>query len=90
MEERISGTQSGFRNGLGIRETSFGIKVLVQKCREVNIIVYVCSVDFEIALNNVRNDKMLAILEKSKIDDENLRIIYNLYWLQIRLKQQFS
>lgn len=93
LEENIDETQFWFRNGLGIREALFCIQVLVQSCRGVNNNVYLYSIDFEKAFDNVCHDKMLEILDSSGTDDKDLRIISNLYsgqTAEIVLEQHFS
>lgn len=73
-------------------EALFGIQELAQRCRFVKDTVYLCSIDFEKAFDDVGPDRMLEILESPGIDDKNLRIVYDIYWLQIakiRVEQQF-
>lgn len=42
LEENISNTQFGFRNGFGTREALFAYNVIVQRCLDVNQDAYAC------------------------------------------------
>lgn len=82
LEQHISATQFGFRNGLGTREALFSIQVLIQRCRDVEVDVFLCFIDFEKAFDRVQHDKMIEILKSTGIDDKDLRFVANLYWQQ--------
>lgn len=81
-EEYIGDSQLGFRNGFGTREAMFGIQVLIQRCRDVNVDVFACFVDYEKAFDTVQHDKLIRILSQLGLDGRDLRIIGNLYWNQ--------
>lgn len=81
-EAVISESQFGFRNGLGTREALFSLQILVERCRDVNVDVYLCFVDYEKAFDRVQHEKLLEILTKIGLDDKDVRIIMNLYWNQ--------
>ena len=82
LEEEISSTQFGFREGLGTREALFGINVLFQRCLDINQEVYACYIDFEKAFDKVKHDKLHQLLVSKNIDSDDVRIISNLYWDQ--------
>jgi Reverse transcriptase (RNA-dependent DNA polymerase) len=93
LEEGISETQFGFRNGLGTREALFGIQVLIQRARDVNKDVYTCFIGFEKAFDKVRHQKLLETLGNTGIDSKDVRLIRNLYEEQqatVRLGQDTS
>ena len=52
-EKRMGSTQFGFKSGFGTREALFGIRVLTQRCQDVNLDVYSCFVDYEKAFDTV-------------------------------------
>lgn len=81
-EESLGNTQFGFRNGFGTREAMFGFQVLVQRCRDVNVDVYACFIDYQKAFDTVQHDKLIDILREVGLDECDIRIIANLYWDQ--------
>lgn len=81
-EEQLSETQFGFRNALGTREALFAVQVMFQRCRDVNVDIYACFIDYHKAFDRVKHDKLINVLEKIGIDDKDLQIIINLYWNQ--------
>ena len=92
-EENIGRSQFGFKNGFGTREALFSIQVLIQRCRDVNVDVYACFVDYEKAFDTVQHDKLITILQEIGLDGRDIRLIANLYWNQtadIRINNQTS
>ncbi|KAL1446457.1 hypothetical protein WDU94_005636 [Cyamophila willieti] len=82
LEDNISSTQFGFRNGFGTREALLCLNVLVQKARDLKKNVYLCFIDFEKAFDRVSHVKLLETLKETTLDDKDIRIIGNLYWQQ--------
>jgi hypothetical protein len=81
-EFQMSDTQFGFRNGLGTREALFALNVLTQRCRDMNVDVYACFIDYRKAFDCVNHQKMIEILRTTGVDEQDLRIISELYWHQ--------
>ena len=81
-EREIDPVQFGFRNGLGTREALFSLNVLTQRCRDMNVDVYACFVDYRKAFDCVSHRKMAEILKNTGVDAEDLCIITNIYWHQ--------
>lgn len=94
LENDISTTQFGFKQGLGTRETSYGINtLLIQRCLDVNRSIFACFIDFTKTFYNVQHDKLIKILKDKNIDSRDTRIISNLYWNQttkIKVEVEFS
>lgn len=82
LEEGISNSQFGFRNGFGTREALFAFNTLIQRNLEMNKAVFVCFVDYEKAFDKVQHGKMMEILRSKNIDRNDANIIENLYWNQ--------
>lgn len=81
-EFEIGSTQFGFRNGVGTREAVFSLNVLTQRCRDMNVDVYACFIDYQRAFDCVSHEKLIRILRRTGIDEGDLRIITRLYWNQ--------
>jgi len=75
----MSKVQFGFRSGIGTREALFSIQVLKQRARAVNWDFYACFIDFEKAFDRVQHHKLFQILMESGIDNNDLRLITNMY-----------
>lgn len=63
-EERMGNTQFGFRNGFGTREALFSMQVLTQRCRDMNVDVFACFIDYEKAFDMVQHDRLIKILSQ--------------------------
>lgn len=74
----ICDTQLCFRNGLGVRETLFGVSVLVQICLAVTQEIYVCFIDFEKASYKVERDKLVETFKAKYIANRDIGIVLNL------------
>lgn len=92
-ESQMGSTQFGFRGGVGTREALFSINVLLQRCRDMNVDVHACFIDYRKAFDTVRHGKMVEILKKIGIDKRDVRIIVELYWSQtaeVRVENKLS
>lgn len=58
-KEQILDNQFGFINAVGTREALFGVRVLIQRCRDVNCGVYACSIDYEKAFDRDQHQNMI-------------------------------
>lgn len=56
--------------------------MIVQRALAVNRTIYVCFVDYEKAFDRVQHGKMIKALRKYSVDQEDIRLIRNLYWQQ--------
>ena len=72
-EKNIGRSQFGFKHGFGTREALFSIQVLIQRCRDVNVDVYVCFVDYEKAFDTVQHDKLITILQEIGLDGQDIQ-----------------
>lgn len=81
-EYQLDETQFGFRNGYGTREALFSLNVLTKRCRDMNVNVFACFINYKNAFDCVKHYKMIEILKATGIDREEIRIISNLYWQQ--------
>lgn len=92
-EYQLDETQFGFRSGLGTREALFGLNVLTQRCRDMNVNVIACFIDYRKAFDCINHQKLIEILKTTGIDREEIRLITNLYWEQnavVRIEGTYS
>lgn len=82
LEQDISDTQFGFRNGLGTREALFALNVMSQRCLDMNQDMYLCFIDYTKAFDKVRHDQLLKLLKEKNLDSRDINIISNLYYNQ--------
>ena len=68
---------------MGTREALFAVRTMVQRCRDMNVDVYACAIDYRKAFDCVRHEKLMEILKEVPVDRNDLRIIRHLYWNQI-------
>ena len=82
LDNEISDSQSGFRNGIGTREGIFNIRTIIDKMLAVRRKIYACFIDYEKAFDRVFHAVLMEILSGVNIDSKDRRIIQNLYWKQ--------
>lgn len=82
-DNQVDKTQFGFRNGFGTREALFSLNVLTQRCRDMNVNVFACFIDYRKAFDCVKHHKMIEILKETGVDQQEIKIISNLYWHQV-------
>ena len=58
VEEEVSATQAGFMRKSGTRDQIFNLKLIIQKCREFNVDLYVCFIDYSKAFDCVSHSKL--------------------------------
>ena len=81
-ENQVDEMQFGFRSSMGTREAIFAVRVLTQRCRDMNQDVYACFIDYRKAFDTVDHGKMMQTLKNTGVDYGVIRIIRNLYWGQ--------
>ena len=93
IESEIDDCQSGFRPGKGTREGIFNLKKIMERCMEEQKDVFVCFIDYEKAFGRVYHSKIMQCMETIDIDENDKRLIGNLYWNQqpaVRLESGIS
>ena len=93
IESEIDDCQSGFRPGKGTREGIFNLRTIVERCMEEQKDVFVCFIDYEKAFDSIYNSKIMQCMETIDIDENDKRLIGNLYWNQqaaVRLESGIS
>ena len=54
LEEVVSNRQAGFRTGIGTRDHILNIRILIQKCQEMNKNLHICFIDYSKAIDCVK------------------------------------
>ncbi|GFS04399.1 RNA-directed DNA polymerase from mobile element jockey-like [Elysia marginata] len=83
--------QAGFRKNSGTREAIFCLRNLTEKYLEMKTNIYACFIDYSKAFDNVGHNKLIDILNKTEIDQNDIELIARLYWNQktrIRLNSE--
>ena len=82
ISPEISEHQFGFVAGKGTANAVFSLRMLAERCLDVQKNVFICFVDYEKAFDKVRHEQLLEILKNLMLDGKDLQIIKNLYWNQ--------
>jgi hypothetical protein len=82
LDSVVSDTQSGFRIQKGTREGIFNARSVIEAQLELNKKLYVCFIDYAKAFDRVYHQKLMEVIGKHDIDDNDRRIIQNLYYQQ--------
>ena len=64
LEEEVSATQAGFRKGSGTRDHIFNLRMIIQKCCELNNDLYMCFIDYSKAFVYVTHSRLWTTLTK--------------------------
>ncbi|KAI5746878.1 hypothetical protein M8J77_008501 [Diaphorina citri] len=73
LEDNISNTQFGFRNGFGTREALFAFNVIMQRCLDVNQNIHICFLDYNKAFDRVQHNQLMDTLEEEGLDSRDIR-----------------
>ena len=64
-----------------------------EKCRDMNVDLYLCFIDYEKAFDRVQHEKLINILKNKGLDGRDINIIGNLYWRQravVRIEGEYT
>ena len=79
VEEEVSATQAGFRRKSDTRVQLFNLKLIIQKCREFNVDLYVCFIDYSKAFDCVSHSKLWETLRDMGFPNNEVKLIKELY-----------
>ena len=82
ISPEISEQQFGFVAGKGTANAMFALRMLAERCLDVQKEMFICFVDYEKAFDKVRHEILIETLNNLMLDGKDLRIIKNLYWNQ--------
>ena len=79
VEQEVSAAQAGFRRKSGTRDQMFNLKLIIQKCREFNVDLYVCFIDYSKAFDCVSHSKLWETLRDMGFPSNEVNLIKELY-----------
>ena len=79
---RLGENQLAFREGKGTRDGICQLRILSKRMIEKKKKMFICFIDHTKAFDRVKHNKLLEVLEKYDIPQEEIRLISNLYWNQ--------
>ena len=82
INERVSEEQFGFRKGKGATNALSALRIIIEGSIEMQSNVFMCFEDFEKALDTVKHEEMIKILNDIGVDEKDTRMISTLYWNQ--------
>ena len=82
VEETVDDVQFGFRKGMGTRNATFMLRMVMERAIEKQKDLFICFVDFEKAFDRVRHEQMTERLMELGVDMADLRVLTDLYWEQ--------
>ena len=77
----------------GTRNAIFTLRMITERCVEMQKDVYICFIDYTKAFDKVQHVTLVEILQELDINCKDLEIIKNLYWQQqaaVRIGQDTS
>jgi hypothetical protein len=97
VERQLGDSQMGFRKGKGIRDAFFQLRMISERVTQMNaekevqegktkkkgMKLYLCFVDYQKAIDRIKHDKLVEVIEKAGIPEFERRLIINLYWKQL-------
>ena len=79
MEDEIHEAQAGFRTGRGTRDHIFNMRMIIEKCREYNIELHACFIDYTKAFDCVNHHQLWEIMNDMGFPKHITRLIAELY-----------
>ena len=74
--------QYGFLPDEGTRNAIYVLRTLGERCREVNVNLYCCFIDYTKAFDRVQHNILFEILSERDLSDKGLRLEQDLYFNQ--------
>ena len=79
MNHKIPDVHAGYRKGRGTRDQIANIRWIMEKAREFQKNIYVCSIDYAKAFDRVDHNKLWKILQEMGMPDHLTCLLRNLY-----------
>ena len=91
MEKRLH--YFGFMPDKGARNAIFMLRIITERCVEMQKNVYICFIGYAKALDKVQHVTLFEILQELDVNGKDLELIKNHYWQQqaaVRIGQDMS
>ena len=82
IHEEVGKMQFDFRKKTGSRKTRFALKMLGERCLQMQREVYLCFIEYKKALDEVQHKGIIQALNKHILEKKYVQLIKNLYWNQ--------
>ena len=82
VKREISEEQCGFVQGKGTANGIFLLRNLIERAIEMQQDLYMCFIDYTKALDCVRHEEIIHMLQSLNIDGKDLQSVKNIYWDQ--------
>ena len=85
--------QFGFMPDKGTRNAIFTLRMITERCVEMQKDEYICFIDYAKAFDKVQHVTLFEVLQELDINGKDLELIMNLYWQQqasVRIGQDMS
>ena len=89
----ISEEQFGFMPYKGTRNAIFTLRMITERCVEIQKDLYICFIYYAKAFDEVQHATLFEILQELDINGKDVELIKNLYWQQqaaVRIGQDMS
>ena len=83
LEEEINQTQAGFRQNRGTRDQIFNLRMLIENCRQTNINLHMCFINYSKTFDCVGHREMIEALKQMNCHYKITNLIINLYQEQL-------
>ena len=78
-DREMAEEQAGFVEGKGTREQIVNIRIIIEKCRDQNIPLYMCFIDYAKAFDCVSHRKLWDTMEQKGFPVHIIQLVANLY-----------
>jgi hypothetical protein len=79
LEEEINIAQAGFRKCRGTRDHIFNMRIIIEKCREYNVNLHTCFIDYTKAFDCVQHQTLWRIMLDMGFPTHIVHLIKSLY-----------
>ncbi|BFZ26094.1 hypothetical protein BsWGS_29133 [Bradybaena similaris] len=79
MEEEINIVQAGFRKSRGTRDHILNMRNIIEKCREFNVDINICFIDYTKAFDCVKHQTLWNIMGNMGFPQHLISLIISLY-----------
>ena len=78
-DREMAEEHAGFVEGKGTREEIVNIRIIIEKCRDQNIPLYMCFIDYTKAFESVSHMKLWDTMEQMGCSVHIIQLVANLY-----------